>query len=163
MWFISLSEATEIAEASGLGLRPHQREEQSAVRRSQSLEILSSSRHLAFAIAACHWVAHKNPSRVLLCVTEHGIWNEHRQLEATLRERVDNSATLEEKPGLIVGPSDLDFLVSYVFVALAFGWGLVMLDSTGGRWFECNHDGKVWVGSSDPEAVEEAKVWLDWE
>lgn len=124
---------------------------------------MRSQRLLAYARCACRWIFSNTSGRVLLCVTEHGIWEEHRPLEQAIRDRVPDSGTLEEKPGLVVGPMDLDFLISYVFVGLSFGWGFVVLDSAESRWFECNHDGKVWIGSDDEADVEKAKEWLDWE
>ncbi len=64
---------------------------------------------------------------------------------------------------MLLHADDLDYLVSYVYVCLSFGWGLSLICRSGSRWAKVDHDGRVWVGSSVANEVRAAQEdWLDW-
>lgn len=160
--YLTTAESEAMAESFGTGLRPREREWAGTAKRKPSIEVLNGPRYMAFARAACWWTYDRRPGRVLLYVTEYGVWEEHPQFEAALRLAAGDTTTIEQTRGLVSPWERHETLLNYLIYCLLVGRGVVLLGERTGRWFECDHDGRAWVGAKDAGAVEQAREWLDW-
>lgn len=160
--FLTHDEALDVARSWDRHLPAPPTADAGGQRRKGSIERLPASRLLWYAKALCNWLSLDDHSDVILVAFETGIWNEHRPLEQTVRDRLPNSETVETKPALLADADDLEYLVSYTFVGLGFGWGLTLISRAGSRWVIVDHDGHVWIGPSDTEEARIAQeTWLD--
>lgn len=105
------------------------------------------------------------PLSMFLWIREYGIWldSECRPLEQNLRDRWPDAGTVETHPAMVADasdPKDRDDLVSFMYLALNFGWGVTLAADRGGRVVHANHDGFLWAVAPDPEARAEAEKWI---
>jgi hypothetical protein len=62
--------------------------------------------------------------------------------------------------GNVSDPQDRDDLISFMYLAINFGWGISLIGNVGDRVVHVNHDGHLWIVTSDPEARAEAESLL---
>lgn len=159
--FLTHDEALAVAGSWGCAWRTSRTASTDGLRRNGSIERLPGSRLLNYAQCLAHWTSASARDETLLVIFEHGIWNEHRPLEQTIRDALPNAETVESRPALRSDAGDLDYLISYTFVCLTLGWGLSFVNRSGARWAVVDHDGTVWIGSAVEEEVRNARAWLD--
>jgi hypothetical protein len=133
--------------------------------RDGSLEMLPARSILYRTRVAFGWVLKSRPSQLLLWIREYGIWesSEHRPLEQALRSRLPNAGSVETHSGIlgnVSDPQDRDDLISFMYLAINFGWGISLIGNVGDRVVHVNHDGHLWIVTSDPEARAEAESLL---
>lgn len=160
--FLTHDEALAVAQSWNWLLPTPRTADTEGLRRKGSIDKLPASQLLGFVRSLTSWTSAERRDETLLVIFEYGIWSEHRPLEQTIRNALVSAETVESKPALRVDVGDLDYLVSYIFVCLTFGWGLSLVCRTGSRWAVVDHDGMVWIGSA---VAEEARIaqetWLD--
>ena len=141
------------------------RRQEGAVLCPGSYEKLSAGRVKSLGTGAIWWVSQTDPSEFLLWVREYGIWEseEVRSLEQLLRDRWPDAGTVETHPAMLADandPKDRDDLVSFMYLAMNFGWGVTLAGDRGGRVVHANHDGHLWALALDPEARAEGEKWI---
>jgi hypothetical protein len=91
-----------------------------------------------------------------LWITEFGIWPsfENRHLFRRLRASYGETRDIQDAPGhLLELPSEHDDLISYLDIALQFGWGGYLLVRPTMTMMFFSHDGWLRLRNSEYEAL----------
>lgn len=163
MRFLTLSECKQFADDAGVS-----EEELAAATQDQSdarairLNI-ENERHRAFFIARQVVGLFRDFQSALMWVTDYGIWpsSENQHLYYRLRRALEDSDTLRTAPGHLFVKSEQDDFVTFVHLALEFGWGINILTKPTYRWVHASHDGwlRIMYAPGDEGLVEEVRSW----
>lgn len=163
MRFLTLAECKQFAHDAGIT-----EEELAAATEEESggraiRVAIESERHRAFFLAKQVASLFHDFQAALMWVTDYGIWpsSENQHLYYRLRRAAGDSGTLRDAPGHLFVKNEQDDFVTFVHLALEFGWGVNILAKPTYRWVHASHDGwlRIVHAPGDKDLVEEVKGW----
>ena len=125
---------------------------------------IENERHRAFYLARQVVGVFGDFDNALMWVRDYGIWpsGENQHLYYRLRRALGDTGTLASAPGHLFSKNEQDDFVTFVHLALEFGWGVNILAKPTYRWVHVSHDGwlRIVCAPSDKTLVaEQVKAW----
>jgi|GEM_PF-2823827 len=127
------------------------------------IEPLTPPRVMFVARAGVSWIQNEpcGESSVLVWVREHGVWKpgEHLHLYETLRSAYPGAGSLDDRPALLAWHDEVYAAVSFLSLALFFGWGVLVASEIWDRTLNA-HNGHLWLTTRWRNDIEETRAWL---
>jgi hypothetical protein len=160
VFFRTTQECREVAEArglildpvvkGGLSLDPTAKGLNSTITPLESVQIDLTSRKLGTYTLAKQLVAWFGPTRhCLLWITEFGIWDANLHLYYKLRQSYGDHRALFEAPGHAFLSHEESDLISFLDLALQFGWGGFLFGTPNESYLTISHDEWVVLETED--------------
>lgn len=163
MRFLTLAECKQFAEEAGLTQEEIATASRDIAMPSAVRVSIDSERHRAFFIAKAAVQLLGEFESALMWVTDFGIWpsSENRHLYGRLRHALGDSGTLNTTPGHLFLRHEFDDFITFVHLALEFGWGMNIVTKPAYRWIHASHDGwlRIVHPPIDTDVVQHVKGW----
>lgn len=163
MRFLKLNDCLRFASDAGVT------EAELAAAAQESAEIpairvdIEDNRHRAFFLATQLVGLFQEFEYGLMWVTDFGIWpsSENQHLYYRLRRALGDSEKLNTHPGHLFAANEQDDFITFVHLAIEFGWGANILIKPPYKWVHTSHDGWLRIISApgDKNLAEVVKAW----
>jgi hypothetical protein len=130
-----------------VGLEPGTRWTRSA----GSIESLAASRQMWLAERIVHWVFEPGSTEALVWARLTGVWDENLTLYRLLRRKHLSEDGVEHSPGHVFARDEREDGTALVFLALVYGWDVLVVTNRGARCVHISHDGVVWARGESAE------------
>jgi hypothetical protein len=120
-----------------------------------NLENLRAVKVAAVSRAIVNWVTASDLHPLAMSITEFGVWasSEHIPLYETAFGRRLGTSKDEAAHWHFFEDGELDQGVSLLFMAVCFGWGLLMACPETGRIGSIDHDGRLCISNASIEEM----------
>lgn len=124
---------------------------------------LQNERHRSYYLATEFISLLGQYHELLVWVVEFGIWpsSENRHMYYQLRRSYGDSGKLNEAAGHLFDAQEREACITFLHLALEFGWGVYIISKPLNRWIFASHDGwaRVVRRSTDTDALKDVEAW----